>query len=334
MAKETEMAFNASEELILHLKDMQEKTTLKRGTEINTLSFSSNEGLLFVNVGTKTYELRDCSKESVLERLGMEGDVLNHLPKEVLAHFMSEAAKVREGKGQVTIVDGKVDAILSDNGTGNDYSSIPASRIFEETQQWIWENTEGLCTFKGAWTHQYVYGKWYTDDNLPSSSQSVQQKLAITLSTSDIGKGSICFRASLYVPKTKYELPLCSEIKIGHRGDTKMLAVVEALNMVQGTVFKGEDFQKLSKINIAYPRNTFLRVCKKLKLPKKACNRALQYGNIYSCKTALDVYLYMGQIPANYAEKSMANEARLQADIYKAVGVNWEEYDIPGDFSY
>lgn len=336
MARETETGFDTSEDLIIYLKDLNERTSWKRKTDINKLIFSSNDGLMFVETSGKLYELRDCAKESVFERLGMEGEVLNRLPKDVLAHFMSEAAKVRTGYGQMAIVDGKVDAILSDNATGIDYTSIPAFRIFEETQQWIWENTEGLYTFKGAWTHAYVYGKWYTNDDLFSSSSSLPKKLAITLSTSDIGKAAVCFSASLYVPETGYELPLCGEIKIDHRGEAQMPAVFEALNMMQESITNGEDIKKLEDIPIENPRNAYLRVCKKLRLPKKASYEAMKKSDkpIEECRTALDIYAFMGQIPDHYSGKGMNNEGRLLSEIYKAVGVEWQDYDIPGDFSW
>lgn len=336
MPREIETGFDTSEELIFYLKNLNEKTSWERKNDINKLFFSSSDGTMFVETKGKSYELRDCAKESVFERLGMEGEVLNRLPKDVLAHFMSEVAKVRTGYGQMVIVDGKVDAILSDNATGIDYASIPAFRVFEETQQWIWENTEGICSFKGAWTHEYVYGKWYTNDELPSSSATFPKKLAITLSTSDIGKAAVCFSASLYVPKTRYELPLCGEIKIDHRGETQMLAVFEALNMMLETITNGEDIQKLEDILIDNPRNAYLRVCKKLRLPKKASYEVMKKSSkaIEDCRTALDIYIYMGQIPDHYSGKGMNNEGRLLSEIYKAIGVDWHEYDIPGDFSW
>ncbi len=327
-----EQAFTSSDELIEHLSLKQEHTEWIKGQDISNLQFLMTDMGMMITVDNKTYPLSACSRESVFERLGMEGEVLNQLPKPVLSDFMNEAAKVRKGKGQVVVVEGKVDAVLSDNKTGIDYSIIPAYRVFEETQQWIWENVEHVKHFKGSYSHTYVFGKWITSDELPNFPNKY---LAFSLSTSDIGKSAICYRASLVNQDSKYELPICSAIKINHRTENTMSEVYTALDMLREEAIQAKDFKKLVNQPIRHPRNCLLRIAKKLKLPKKAVYATIEhFPEIDNSTNALELYLYMGNIVTYYRTKGMVNTERLIGDIYKAVALDWTDYDLDGYFVY
>lgn len=327
-----EQFFSSSDKLLEHLSIKQENTQWIKGQDISDLQFLMTDMGMLIEVGNNTYPLAECSKESIFERLGMEGEVLNQLPKEVLSDFMNECAKVRKGKGQVVVVDGKVDAVLSDNKTGIDYSIIPAYRVFEETQQWIWENVEHVQYFKGSYSHSYVFGKWITKDELPNLPNKY---LTFSLATSDIGKSSICYRASLVNYDSKYELPICSPIKINHRTENTMNAVYTALDMLREEAIQARDFKKLVNQHINHPKNCLLRIAKKLKLPKKAVYATIEhFPEIENVMNALDVYLIMGNIITYYRTKGMVNTERLIGDIYKAVGLDWTDFDLDGYFIY
>lgn len=325
--------FSSSEKLIEHLSLKHENTKWIKGQKISDLKFSlqENQGLS-VQVGNESYPLEDCSRESIFERLGMEGEVLNQVSKDVLTNFMNEAAKVRKGKGQVIVVEGKVDAILSNNQTGIDYSVIPAFRVFEETQQWIWENIEYVQLFKGSYSHTYVFGKWITKEELPNHPNKY---LTFSLATSDIGKAAICYTASLASQDSKYELPICSPIKITHRTENTMNEVYTALDMLKEEAIQAKDFKKLANQPIAHPRNCFLRIAKKLKLPKKATYATIEnFPEIDNVTNALDLYFFMGNIIMYYKSKGMVNSERLLGDIYKSVALDWTDYDLDGYFVY
>lgn len=327
-----EQYFPESEKLIEHLHHQNENTVWIKGKKISELQFLTMDEGLYLNLDDSNHQISECARESIFERLGMDGQVLNQLPLSVLILFMNEATKVRKGKCQVLMVEDKIDAILSDNKTGIDYSMIPAYRVFEQTQQWVWENIEKVTDFKGSYSHSYVFGKWITGDSLPNISN---RYLTFSLATSDIGKGAICYRVSLANQDEKYELPICSAIKINHRTENTMSEVYLALDMLHETAIQAKDFKRLAKQSIEHPRNCLLRISKKLKFPKKAvCEMLKHFPEVDNITNAMDLYLLMGNIPTFYKTTGMVSSERLQGDIYKAVALDWSDYDIDGYFVY
>lgn len=336
-----EHVFSSSDMLLDHLGMMRQKTYTLKNQDINMMSWKIDSGLLFCVIpdGSR-YLMRECAKDSVLERLGISGEALNKLSLEDLAQVYNLCKATRNGKAQVVIVDGEIDAILSDNVTRNDFDgNYPASEVFQETQNWIWGSFGPEETFTGQWNHEHTYGKWKLSQTKEFAGD--EANICITLSTSDIGKGAVAFRASLKKPGGA-EIPLCDPIKIGHRKDSgRFVSLTEALQMLDSTIANvDKNFEHLKSVVIDNPEGCLTRIAKQIGIPKKCFHDALnEFKETLSpttSYTALDLFNVLVNTSYYYQlkQESMYMQEKLMGNIYKAVGMNWAEYDIPGSFSY
>lgn len=331
---EKETLFSSSNELQEHLLLINQKTRLFRDQDVNGLDFTADEDKLLCKIpGTgHFYPLRDCSKKSLFERLSISGESLSQIGKEELALILNICAASKEGKkAQICLVDDQIDAILSDNKTNNDYTSLPANELVFTVQEWLWTNFGPEIEFKGSWTHSYIFAKWILEDTFTVLGDTYN--LAITVSTSDIGQGSIIMKASL--AKGEREMPICDDVVINHRTASKPSDITEGLNMLLNAT-KGmvETLGRLESIAISYPDTTLKRVAKKIGLPKGTFYMSIKFP--VTATNALECYLELTKLSEEYAhtQDSMKYQNTLNKNIWKAAGIDWAAYDLPGDFNW
>lgn len=331
---EKEMVFTSSSEFQDFLFGVNQKTTLFRNQNVSELVFVNKDKELYCSIPESGayYPLRDCAKSSLYERLSISGDSLNIIGLNDLTTILNICKRIKTDKqAQICLVDGAIDAILSDNATGNDFTSLPANELVYTVQEWIWTHFGSEVDFNASWTHSYIYARWLLD--YTKEIGGIDYNFALTVSTSDIGNGSIILRLTLI--NGSKEIPLCDNVVISHRTESKISDISEGLDMLL-SMAKGDNevFKQLKDTKIMYPDTTLKRIAKKAKLPKRTFYNAVEFPVIAS--NALECYLILSSITEEYAKSQESFKYRdvLTQNVWKTARMNWSAYDMAGEFNW
>lgn len=272
--------------------------------------------------------------EGILERLQIEGVGLRRLDSENLSDVLNKVAEKATGEATIAVKHGAVVACLSSGDTGNDFRHLTSSEVFDKTMQSI----HTLCRgeeddFKGTIEDKYVTADFVLP--LQKMIGGITYKVGVKMNTSDFGRSAVHYLATLRYGGVK--MPVF-ERAIRHRDNNAMDEIEECLTMLEKSVEDGSvRLEALKSITINNPAGAMRRIGKKFKLPKKDVVPVIasyeSAGN-GPC-SAFHVYELLCEGLGKYEMKAKAEYYRHYSSIMLSlIGINWEDYDLPGSFSW
>lgn len=345
----TELKFRNLDDFQNRLNEVEEATEWKN-VSINNLDVCSvaipvteeevdttiNGSGLFLNDfenGLRT-GIRTCALRTLYTNLGLGGELMKKLDHDDMEEYVGFGiAKNRKHRPKLTfkvpVVEGKINAFLSSG-----YANLPAPIVFEEALKHFREKTmEDEFKFNGYWSYAQCAGEYF----LPIKKEVAGEEYNVVLvvKTSDAGYSSINLSAYLTDEKGRKQLPIMSDISSIHKGNSATITRLEEMfDMADGAVDDGvKKINKLLHINITNPINTMKRVAKEVGLPKKDTLFVIEGFEDTGVVTALDCYFALAQILEDESATFSAKE-RNQGNIYKLLGINWERFDLPGEFAW
>lgn len=311
------------------LNDDEESEAQKHTRVEGTRLMLCPRGIVFSN--DDYIPLRACSIQSLYQRVGLGGDVLKRIDAKGV-HQFTELALLYAPKNaddiivKMPVVEGKINAFLSENYV----DSLPTAMVFEEFKNRLESisNSSNL-EFKGSWSYPVTTG-WYKLPELRNVNGS-DFNVVVGLTTSDAGYSGINFNAYLTNQDVTC-LPLMSTLSIEHRGKTNYVKFEEELSMLTTVIDNGiNHLTDMMTLQIKNPINTMKRAAKKCGLPKRDVLEKLD--QLHHVPTnAFDCYLTLSRILSK-DEDGNVNE-RVQGDVTKLLGIDWNKLDLPGDFAW
>lgn len=344
--------YSTPEEAEEGLKEREEHTVRMYGIPVKTIRFhsflSSEEWMtpadehtagltgtnLFIENEGKKIGLRECAMPSVYQRLGVFGTGLSRLTRPDLVKVFEMLRKTAPGKVDLVIVDGKVNFLASSNGTKNSYCHLPAETIFRLVNELV-ERDGGSEDFTASESYSTFISEWKGTSNLELGGKDYDVNM--TLFTSEVGEGSVTIVADLK-PENGPKIPAMSPVRVAHKNEATLQEVKSAMLMVNAALTKGVAALKLLKdVKIHNPKGCIKRVAKRIGLPKPATLAVVEefFKNHSTVEAnALELYMALCQVPDKVVRKDKFQEYKLMTDIRKAMFVNWESFDLPGDFAW
>lgn len=312
--------------------DPTTKKAEKDFSEADIDSYQNNK--IFLQISGDIYSIRDCAWQSVLRRCGIEGKSIHKLIESDLPEacaVLNKCSVVAETEASPSIVNGKINCLVSPVDSSNGYSIIPATFVYDETLSGIIELAGDLPeSFSGLWSYSGICCKWIIP--LQHTINSDTFKTQIVLCTSDNGLGAIQLRADLSLGARI--VPCISPIVIEHRTDRKQLTFNEAMKMLRVSVQQGRSkVENLSRFKLDYPvsalRNVMRRCNIVAKYTEKVCLEFEKTNPVPGLATAYDCYIAMGLV-LDYYEAECKNyfyHEKVKANMMKALEVDWSKYD-------
>ena len=307
-----------------------------------------NTGLL-LKVKNQYFPVRDCAIKSILDRAGIKGPGLKKVEKNVYARILNDCLKVAKGEALLRISEGKVSAVLG--GDCHDYAVLDMEQIFLHSVEYLNNHFKGCKYLGGFYEHDMASALWelsgeneilkaYKKELMLHGKSMEDMKPMVRITTSDTGAGGANIYPMLVAGKENTMINMGEPLRLGHRNGTKIAEFDEQLKMLCGKYqLATGNLIKLLQIDIQYPINCMKGVMDRLGIARKYAAEAVelfkaQYGED-SC-TAHDIYygiseiLYMLQCEG--AEGSRIT--KMEESIARALSINWEAYDIPGEYKW
>lgn len=325
--------------------DTAENTKL--GLKVELLPVYEGEGLFTEEVlcaEQKTLPLRDTAVRSMYERAKISGLSLEKLSKEKLAVFLDECFKLYpEDESLVLIRNDKITACHSSS-----YAILPIDQLLETLVSGL-SDRFGTVNFANGYTsHSFVTAEFvlkdaqktllsrYTDHLKKIGRKQMADNLvpAIKFSSSDTGVSSA--RCSAYLVGNGAPISIGSALELEHKGKASVAHFGTKVEQLFAQFDKSlARLEKLLDIYVQHPISCMERVCKHLKLPKKASLEAIAQFEIVNgdnpC-TAHDIYEAMQEIVFLYrtSDKTVSPSTILnyEENVSRALFIDWDKFDI------
>lgn len=297
--------------------DEADYDTCVRGTNL----FACRQGELF------TTGIRECAIRSLYDRLGLGGKILERLDAPALEELFTFAIKhSSEDELQVPVVDGKINAFLS-----SQYKALPAEKVFSELLEYLRKSfNQEEFKFNGYWTYFAQTGEFELPDKRMINGQEFD--VVLVCKTSDAGYSGVNF--SVYIKSGNLKLPIMSDIALMHKGDLNEDKLKEALNQLEKVIDNGvKKLNDLLKVYIENPKGCMKRIAKEVNLPKRDTLEYIENYEDRGITTAFDCYTTLARLLDDDNLTWSAKE-RLQGNLYRALGLSWQKFDLPGDFAW
>lgn len=329
-------------------KDMKEQYA-KEGLDTEIIADTIiNTGLL-LKVKNQYFPVRDCAIKSILDRAGIKGPGLKKVEKNVYARILNDCLKVAKGEALLRISEGKVSAVLG--GDCHDYAVLDMEQIFLHSVEYLNDQFKGCKYLGGFYEHDMASALWelsgedellkaYKKELILHGKAVEDMKPMIRITTSDTGAGGANIYPMLVAGKENTTINLGEPLRLGHRNGTKISEFDNQLNMIYGKYqLATGNLIKLLQIDIQYPLNCMKGVMDKLGIARKYAAEAVelfkaQFGE--ELCTAHDLYYGISEIlymlECEGAEGSRIT--KMEETIARALSINWEAYDIPGEYKW
>ena len=317
---EQEVFYTELEPFMYRLEEVQRNTSWKF-IPAKELSIGSSESFSWVLDDQEP--IRNHALSSLYQRLGLGGKIMDRLSNDALHEIVNFGIEhAPKSTLRIPIVEGKVNAFLS-----NQYSSLPAIKVFEEVVKFLNEKAEGF-TFNGVWSYIAATGEFHLP--LEKMVDGVPYSTVLVAKTSDAGFSSVNFSA--YLDNGSYKLPIMSDLSLIHKGiDEEKL--IKLIKMLDGAIDTGvKKLNRLLLVNIYNPKATMKRVAKKVNLPKKDTLQLIEEYEPTVVNTAFDLYMQLSKLLNN--THGWSQKEKLQGDLYKLLGIDWGSYDLAGDYPW
>lgn len=310
--------------------------------------YEGSTQLMYVN-GT-IWPVGTSAIKGLLERTGIRGEGWEKLRKfnpESLSQALNLFMEATKGSVCVLVQDEKVRAVNSGR-----YAICPSTFVLEETAKWIQDERPDAKFSVGYVNHDYTMWQIdlsaYTDEVLAMFPSLATQGFvpAVQIYMSHTGTSSVSIQPCLTLAGQTFPLTDsidCAHIKKGNAKErTELMKAAVACNF--GLIFQQldkavEDVDKLNSIKLGNAYNALLRAMKFIGMPKiQGMEAADQFKSLYPYSaTAYDCFLAIIDAFA-YVQRDFPHNERKQFDVADSVGrsirLKWQDYDIPGDFSW
>ena len=322
----------------------QTRTGLAEDVSDEAVEDTANNLKLALKYGGKFYPLRDTAWKGLLDRAKISGSVLPNLPKGDLAKVLNTCLRQHSNASALLLIrDEKISATHS--GDEKDYSVLPIDKLLETAITKLEQRFPG-CKFESGYSsHAIASASWtlpnQRDDLLgryrqilaSSGKTMLASKLmpGILFTTSDVGISSAKLSALIY--GMQEPIHIGGMLAIDHRGQKGIEDFSEILEQLfaqyESSVAK---LTKLTTIVLNYPVNAMAGIAKKLSLPKKARDSAVEmfeaaYGDNQA--TAHDVFIGLQEVIFNMKVEGARQSDILtqQENLSRALTFNWSDYD-------
>lgn len=308
---------------------------------------------LYITVGGETFLLRDTVFPSLLSRCRVNGAGLSDLRKQIPDAYvtvLNHLLEVSKGSAIIMYRNGKVGAIMSDNGNGYEIMSI--RELVDITEAELTARFGKLSLISGTNEHSFSTCLLEMPDaqgDLLAKYKNAVGKMGlrgvnfmpcVRFSTSDTTMS--CARiAPLFRTKDGGLIPFGVAIGVKHeRGLNSQLTIYR--DAVKQIYAKFEESAKLfgdmATTMLEYPIAALIGMCDKVGITKKlSAEAASDLAKLMSTGrcTMHDVYLSIAEI-SFYAQRdqlTMMRQMELEEAISRVVLLKWTDFDIPRDVS-
>ena len=306
----------------------------------------NNTDLCIRGDGLPQVALRSCAISSLQDRAKIYGGALSKVSKPVLRNILNECLKVAPEKAttKIRLSEDKVSAVLS-----SDYVPLSIPEIFNVATSYINSRFPQSYFSGGSWSHVITTAEWELagEEALIQTYKAALDKHGVPhdeiqpglrLSSSDIGISSVNLIPKLVVGKDRLLLPLGGPVGLEHKGEASMTKFMENLEGVFAQYCNQlERLAQLLDIEIANPVNCMIGVMKRLRIPNKYSIPTLEvfqrgFAESDYC-TAHDIYYGLGELLFQLQIHKATGEQvlRMEETIAKAMSLNFQDYDIPGE---
>ena len=305
---------------------------------------------LALRVGGDLYPLRTTAYKTLLDRAKISGTALPKLKKAELAAVLNACLAVHSSDALLLVRDEKVSATHS--GDVRDYSVLPIDELLHTLEQKMDARFPGYHFVNGYCDHAYTSGCWtfpsQREDMLGTYAKALQTKGMGTMATklvpgirfltSDTGVASA--KVSAMLMGTQHPIHIGSCISVDHRLQRKVEDFDKELDQLFAQFCDSvSKLQTLLEIELQYPVNAMIRICKKFSLPKKEALEAIamfeiSYGG--GTATAHDVFMALQEIPW-LMKANKHPEAKLltvEENMARALTIRWSDFDLAKAVNY
>lgn len=299
---------------------------------------------LAVHVYGEAYPLRQTAWKSLLDRAKLSGSVLPKLSREKLADILNECFKLHSSDALALVRCEKVSALHS--GDEADYSVLPIDELLSTVSAKLSERFPGRVFISGYTDHALTGAEWTMPGQRDELLKTYEAMLTvrgkgamaarltpgIRFMTSDTGVSSA--KVSAMLMGTQYPIHIGGCVEVEHRHKSTVadfeLVMDQLFAQFTGSVAK---LQKLLDIHLDYPVNAMTRVCKHLRLPKKAALEAINMFEMATggaSATAHDVFMALQEIPFILSTEHTPQGKLLvvEENLARALTLRWSDYDM------
>lgn len=299
---------------------------------------------LAVHVCGEAYPLRQTAWKSLLDRAKLSGSVLPKLSREKLADILNECFKLHSSDALALVRCEKVSALHS--GDEADYSVLPIDELLSTVSAKLSERFPGRVFISGYTDHALTGAEWTMPGQRDELLKTYEAMLTvrgkgamaarltpgIRFMTSDTGVSSA--KVSAMLMGTQYPIHIGGCVEVEHRHKSTVvdfeLVMDQLFAQFTGSVAK---LQKLLDIHLDYPVNAMTRVCKHLRLPKKAALEAINMFEMATggaSATAHDVFMALQEIPFILSTEHTPQGKLLvvEENLARALTLRWSDYDM------
>lgn len=299
---------------------------------------------LAVHVCGEAYPLRQTAWKSLLDRAKLSGSVLPKLSREKLADILNECFKLHSSDALALVRCEKVSALHS--GDEADYSVLPIDELLSTVSAKLSERFPGRVFISGYTDHALTGAEWTMPGQRDELLKTYEAMLTvrgkgamaarltpgIRFMTSDTGVSSAKVSAMLMGAQYPIHIGGCVEVEHRHKSTVADFELVmdQLFAQFTGSVAK---LQKLLDIHLDYPVNAMTRVCKHLRLPKKAALEAINMFEMATggaSATAHDVFMALQEIPFILSTEHTPQGKLLvvEENLARALTLRWSDYDM------
>ena len=293
------------------------------------------------------FAIRDTAIKTLLERAGISGQALKRVPKKVLGEILNHCIETSKGKSLVLHSFDKISAFHSGD---NSYSVLEMYKLFKLTSDYLSAKYPGSNFIEATYDHSLTTGLWeiknsdltdaYVDflkRNDLNKWDEIKPILRVT--TSDVGISSVTISPMLFVDDT-FKITLGSPMKLAHRNGAAISDFKKNLDLIfpQFDAALGK-LMKLASIEVRYPKYCMGSVMKKIGIHKNLGLEVLEnfmFGMGSNPITAHEIYCSINEVLfiMTCNKESQTKIAKTEEMIARALNIKWQDYDLPGEFTW
>jgi hypothetical protein len=303
---------------------------------------------LLLKAEDKVYPVRKCAISTILSRARISGNALSKLERAIFAQILNHCVKVAGGNALLRLSDDKISAMHG--GDKNEYAVLEMPALFERITGRLDADFAGYRFIGGHFDHSIVTAVWSFPDNMELLDAYMEALAkhgidmdkyipAVRFTSSDVGASGANLFPLLMSSKGRC-INLGSPLKLNHERDADMEKFEKQLALLYPRCIDAiKQMGKLAEIEVEYSYNTMMRVMQQIGVTKKLAYQVAelwisQHGEGPS--TAHDLYLAISEA-SFLLQCSGADGARIvkmEENIVRALKIQWEAYDYPGEFKW
>lgn len=341
----------------LHIEPLDSGSSLRgnlsafaAGTSEDAVADTAANLGLALRVGGELYPMRSTALKTILDRAKISGNSLKKLKKNDLATVLNACLALYSSEALVLVRAEKVSATHS--GDLKDYSVLPVDELLSALEKKMESRFPGF-KFEGGYSdHAFTTASWtlpdqkedllgtYTKMLASQGKTSMAARLVpgIRFITSDTGVASA--KVSALIMGTQHPIHIGSGISVDHRHQKQVSDFEKEMDQLFAQYCDAvAKLNTFLSIDLQYPVNAMINICKKLSLPKKEALEAISmfqmaYGS--SPATAHDVFMGLQEIP--YLMKvNNCPEAKLllaEENMARVLHIRWSDVDLAKAVAY